>query len=86
MESLKPINRSPLRIYLGKKYYRFKRYIDWLNGKKKYAVNKDNVPLKHPVFTHKTLLLRELKDVDMWLQHNKVKNLKIATQKLESIS
>jgi vancomycin resistance protein VanW len=86
MESLKPIDRSPLRIYLGKKYYRFRRYIDWFSGKKKYAKNKDNAPLKKLVFTHKTLLLRELKDVDMWLQHNKVKNLKIATKKLNKIS
>ena len=72
MESLKPIKRSPLRIYLGKKYYRSKRYLDWFFRDKKFSVKKEDRPLKHQVFTHQTLLLRELKDVDMWLQHNKV--------------
>jgi vancomycin resistance protein VanW len=85
METLRPIKRSPLRIYFGKKYYRFKRYIKWYNGEKAYATQKDDSPLHHLVFTHKTLLLRELKDVDMWLQHNKVHNLKIATRALNNI-
>lgn len=85
MESLKPINRSPVRIYFGKKYYRSKRYLDWIFGEKKFSLKKEDRPLKHQVFTHQTLLLRELKDVDMWLQHNKVKNLKIATQKLNKV-
>jgi vancomycin resistance protein VanW len=85
MESLKPIKRSPFRIFLGKKYYRLKRYIDWIIGKKKFAVNKENTILKHPIFNHRTILLRELKDVDMWLQHNKIINLKIATSKLNKV-
>ncbi|WP_102262631.1 VanW family protein [Mesobacillus jeotgali] len=85
MESLKPIKRSSVRIYLGKKYYRSKRYLDWIFGDKKFSLKKEERPLKHQVFTHQTLLLRELKDVDMWLQHNKVKNLKIATQKLNKV-
>ena len=86
MESLKPIKRSPIRIYFGKKYYRSKRYLDWVFGNKKFSLKKQQTPLKHQVFTHQTLLLRELKDVDMWLQHNKVKNLKIATQKLNKVT
>lgn len=85
MESLKPIKRSSVRIYLGKQYYRSKRYLDWIFGDKKFSLKKEERPLKHQVFTHQTLLLRELKDVDMWLQHNKVKNLKIATQKLNKV-
>ena len=73
MENLKPINRSPLRIYFGKKYYRIKRYKEWFFSNKKFALKKDENVLKHVVFTHKSLLHRELKDVEMWLQHNKVK-------------
>ena len=83
MESLKPIKRSPARLYLGTKYYRLKRYIDWFKGKKNFAVKKGNTLLQYVIFTHQTLLLRELKDVDMWLQHNKVINLSIATKKLK---
>lgn len=36
-------------------------------------------------FSHQTILLRKLKDVDMWLQENKITNLKIATKKLNTI-
>lgn len=85
MESLKPIKRSPIRIYFGKKYYRSKRYFDWVFGNKKFSTKKEEQLLKHQIFAHQTLLHRELKNVDMWLQHNKVKNLKIATQKLNKI-
>lgn len=86
MLSLKPIKRSRVRIYVGTKYYRLKRYLDWWFGTKKYVTRKrETNQLEHIVFTHQTLLLRELKDVDMWVQHNKVKNLKIATEKLNKI-
>lgn len=85
MSSLKPKKRSSFRIFLGKKYYRFMRYLDWYFGKKKFALTKEDTLLKHVVFTHRTMLLRELKDVDMWLQHNKVKNLKIATKRLDRV-
>jgi vancomycin resistance protein VanW len=84
LSSLKPIKRSPLRIYFGKKYYRFKRYMEWYLGRRKYATHK-HTELPHLIFTHKTPLLRELKDVDMWLQHNKVKNLKIASKRINKI-
>ncbi|WP_449622440.1 VanW family protein [Robertmurraya sp. Marseille-Q9965] len=83
--SLKPKDRSPLRIYFGKKYYRLKRYYEWFNGSKKYASAKEPKLLKEVIFRHKSILLRELKDVDMWLQHNKVKNLKIATARLNKV-
>jgi vancomycin resistance protein VanW len=86
MTSLKPIKRSPLRIYFGKKYYRFKRYLDWYLGEKKFATTqKENSPLRYVISEHKTPLLRKLKDVDMWMQHNKVTNLKIASSRLNGI-
>jgi vancomycin resistance protein VanW len=37
------------------------------------------------VFSHKTPLLRQLKDVDMWMQYNKITNLKIAAKKINGI-
>lgn len=85
MKSLKPVKRSALRIYFGKKYYRMKRYLDWYFGDKKYATQKESSLLPYLVFTHKTPLFRQLKDVEMWLQHNKVKNLEIASQKINGI-
>jgi vancomycin resistance protein VanW len=85
MKSLKPIKRSPARIFFGKKYYRFKRYMEWYMGGKRYALTREIALLPHVIFTHQTPLLRQLKDVDMWLQHNKVTNLKIASERLTGI-
>jgi vancomycin resistance protein VanW len=85
MTSLKPIPRSSFRIYIGKKYYRFKRYIHWYFGRTKYAAQQASSPLPCLIFRHKTPLLRELKNVDMWLQFNKVKNLTLAAGKLHGI-
>ncbi|MBE4909759.1 VanW family protein [Bacillus luteolus] len=85
MTSLQPIKRGKLRIYLGKKYYRMKRYAQWYTGDKKYALKKESSRLPNIIFTHNTLLLRQLKDVDMWLQHNKIKNLAIAIKQLNTI-
>jgi vancomycin resistance protein VanW len=46
---------------------------------------KQNEKLKHTIFTHKTPLYRELKDVDMWLQDNKINNLKIDIPKINKV-
>ena len=37
------------------------------------------------IFTHSTPLLRELKDVDMEFQYNKITNLKLAANKLNGV-
>lgn len=85
MDTLKPMRRSSLRIYFGKKYYRMRRYWDWYFSSKTYALQQDDSRLPFQIFTHQTPLLRQLKDVDMWLQHNKVKNLAIAAERINGI-
>lgn len=82
--SLQPIARSPLRIWLGKKYYRLKRYYEWYFGDTRYAAHKRAL-LPHVIFTHRTPLIRQLRNVDMDLQINKVTNLKIAVQSISGI-
>ncbi|TYQ18093.1 UNVERIFIED_CONTAM: vancomycin resistance protein VanW [Acetivibrio alkalicellulosi] len=82
---MKPVNRSKTRIILGKAYYTCRRYIDWYFGKKKYAKEVSLSLLPFISFKHSTPLLRQLKDVDMWMQHNKVNNLKIAIKKINGI-
>ena len=81
----KPKKRSRIRIGLGKLYYTYKRYIDWYFGNIKYSkhISKDLLPVT--AYAHKTPLLRELKSVDMWMQYNKIVNLKIAVEKLSRI-
>jgi vancomycin resistance protein VanW len=82
----RPLKRSPFRIYIGKKYYRFKRYLEWYLGEKNYATTRNEMSLlPHVISKHSTPLIRQLKDVDMWLQHNKVKNLQIASCRLNRI-
>ncbi len=82
---MKPVKRSNMRIKLGKLYFTMKRYLEWYFGKKAYASNIMKAHLDHLVFSHKTPLLRELKNVDMWMQHNKIENLKIAIKNLNGI-
>ncbi|MCC3375108.1 VanW family protein [Cohnella sp. REN36] len=84
--SLKPLKRSPIRIYLGKKYYRMKRYASWYFGGKRYAKLRDpSKRLLHVAFAHRTVLLRKLRAVDMQLQINKAENLRIAVRRLDGV-
>jgi len=50
-----------------------------------YAKEIQSNPLPYEVFKHQTPMLRRLKDVEMWLQHNKVKNLKIASEQINGV-
>lgn len=82
---LKPKMRSKLRIKLGSVYYTWKRYGEWIFSKRKYANKYQKELLPHIIFKHRTILLRKLRNVDMWYQHNKITNLKIAVAKLDGI-
>ena len=77
--------RSNLRLKLGAKYYGFKRKITWAKHRNKFATSLVQTQLEHIYFSHKTPLLRKLKDVDMWMQYNKINNLKIATSKVNGL-
>ena len=72
---MKPISRSKIRIALGQVYYTYTRYLEWYLGNVKFAKTIDTTELPYTVFRHQTPLLRQLKDVDMQLQHNKIINL-----------
>lgn len=82
---MKPVKRSKLRITLGTFYYRSKRYAEWCFGGTQFAKKRSKMVLPYQVATHQTPLLRRLKDVDMWLQYNKITNLKIALKRLNGI-
>lgn len=83
--NLKPKMRSYMRLYLGKMCYTFIRYLSWYINKVKYAKTRNVKLFPIVVFQHQTPLLRKLKNVEMWLQYNKVKNLKIAVEKVNGI-
>ena len=81
----KPIYRSNFRLFLGVKYYTLKRYMTWHFGGMNFA-RKVEESLLYEYFSHKTPLLRKLKDVDMYLQYNKIVNLKIAVPRINQVT
>ena len=81
----KPKVRSELRLKLGYYFYGTKRKLMWFRMNKYFAKEFEKNPLTYSYFKHKTLLLRKLKDVDMWLQRNKIINLKIASKKVNGV-
>ncbi len=80
----KPIHRGAIRKKVGTEFFILKRKLYWILNRSKYArqgtsgTSRDAFTL----ITHKSMLLRPLKDVDMYLQHNKITNLRLAIEKL----
>lgn len=85
MYKLKTKNRSKIRLWVGKRFYTASRYLYWVFGGQKFAKTINTNNLKYLYFEHSTPLIRKLKDVDMYLQYNKIINLKIAIKKLNGI-
>ena len=84
-EIQKPIRRSHLRLFLGKEYFIVKRKWNWYFKGIRWAEQSTERIDGHRVFIHQSMILRPLKDVDMYLQENKRTNLRIAIQKLDKI-
>jgi vancomycin resistance protein VanW len=72
------VKRSKLRLALGRYFYILKRRWEWSTGATQFAteIADDRLPVQ--IFKHQSILMRQLKDVDMWLQRNKVTNLRLA--------
>ncbi len=85
INDLKPINRSKLRLKLGKLYYTYSRYALWLIGKHNFSKDHSASRLPYSHFSHRSLLLRQLKDVDMKYQYNKITNLNLAVDRITGI-
>ena len=85
----KPVRRSPLRRALGREYYIFKRRLRWLAGSGKYVPRPGSSGAggitPYVISSHRSMMLRPLKDVDMRLQHNKVTNLRPAAMKMDGV-
>ena len=73
-------------MFLGKIYFTWRRYLQWMfNRSIVYAATYQTKQLPYIVAVHKTPLYRRLRNVDMWLQENKVNNLKLATEKISGL-
>lgn len=84
-EIKKPIIRTKFRKYWGKQYYILKRKVLWVNSQKNWAKDKSNTTFTNKVFQHKSMIMRPLKDVEMYLQENKKTNLHLAIQHLHNL-
>jgi vancomycin resistance protein VanW len=80
----KPRNRSRFRNRFGMVSYGLLRRASWLIQRNHFAQQHVD-PLTYVQVSHQTPLLRQLKDVDMKYQYNKIVNLRIAAKKLDGI-
>jgi len=80
----KPPQRSYLRQIAGREYFTLGRRFDWFI-RQSFARSVASAPLKHRVFRHRTMMLRPLRDVEMYLQHNKITNLRLAIAPINGI-
>jgi len=80
-----PVHRSRLRLAFGRQWYTLRRYLYWLFGGARFARLSCDSDLPNEYFSHATPLLRKLRDVDMQLQNNKVVNLRLAAERVNSI-
>lgn len=83
--TLRTTPRTKLRLKLGKLYYSERRYALWLIKRSSFARKRSSEKLPFVHFRHETILLRQLKDVDMQYQYNKTVNLKIAAKRLNGV-
>ena len=83
----KPIYRTPLRRHLGREYFILKRKLQWLKNAKTYAgIIPEEGENHHTLIQHKSMLLRPLSNVDMYLQHNKITNLRLAISNIHGVT
>jgi len=65
-ESKPPVTRSKLRMNLGRLYFTFRRYIQWIfNSDVSYATTIIRTKLPYLVANHRTPLYRKLRKVDI---------------------
>ncbi|MBE6942604.1 MAG: vancomycin resistance protein [Ruminococcaceae bacterium] len=80
-----PIQRSWLRLRLGKAYYAAKRYIFWHAPSFRWAKERHKAQLPHVQVSHATPLIRQLRGEEMEWQTNKVTNLRLAAARLDGL-
>lgn len=77
--------RHPALFPVAVRAHRARRRLAWMRSGTSWATERDAVPLEARVKKHRSLLLREIGDSDMRLQHNKVINLRLASARVDGI-
>ena len=81
----KPISRSKLRLIFGKKYYSFKKHLSYHFTSKIFSNEIINKALPYKNYASSSEMIRHLKNVPLYLQYNKIVNLRIAAKNLNGI-
>jgi vancomycin resistance protein VanW len=77
--------RYPMLFPVAKLAHRARRRTTWLTARTAWARRRGADPLPVRVKRHKSLLLRQLGESEMDLQHGKVTNLKLACRRLDGV-
>ncbi|TKK83468.1 vancomycin resistance protein [Kribbella jiaozuonensis] len=75
----------PLLYPLAVRYHRALKRLEWIRSSTPYAETRQAGDLPVRVKRHKSLLLRQLGETEMWMQHNKVTNLKLACAQVDGL-
>ncbi|WP_238332360.1 VanW family protein [Kribbella jejuensis] len=67
------------------RYHRAVKRIEWMRSSTPYADQRAAGDLPVRIKRHKSLLLRQLGETEMWMQHNKVTNLKLACAQVDGL-
>lgn len=77
--------RMPALYPIAVELLRLRRHWQWQRSGLDWATSREPEQLPVRVKRHKSLLLRTLGETDMWMQHNKVRNLELATARVDGI-
>ena len=77
--------RWPVLKPAARQAFVLRRRIVWMLPGTRWAAQRSPQSLPHVVATHSSPLLRQLGDSQMWLQHNKVTNLRIASPRIDGL-
>jgi len=77
--------RHPWLYPIAVRLLQAKRHLEWRRGGTAWARTRAAEPLPFRVHRHKSLLLRTVAPDLMWLQHNKVTNLRLASAQVDTV-
>lgn len=77
--------RFPVLYPVAVKAHQMRRHLSWLTSGARWASSRAEADLTRRVVRHNSLLVRTLGDADERLQHNKVTNLRLASERVDRI-
>ena len=81
----RPSERHPWLFPLAVRAHRARRRVRWILSDTRWASERSSTPLPVRVKKHNSLLMRELSPDEMWLQRNKVTNLRLASRRVDGL-